>query len=103
MAQHTAVCIYPSLTDTAYPEEGVSAGSFPDPGGPSVTDETVASACLPVERSKIIAKSLPPNLVATIQSAWASFRHSLKGYLWVISVLRPVGLHRTFGFCLVWL
>ena len=46
-------------------------------GGDSSTPRTVAFTCLPVERSNLIAQGLPPNVVATIQSARASSTRGL--------------------------
>lgn len=57
----------------------------PLPGGrrgDSPTSRTVVSTCLPVERSNLIAQGLPPNVVATIQSARASSTRGLYAYKW---------------------
>lgn len=50
--------------------------------GASPAPRTVAAACLPVERSNLLAKGLPPNVVATIQSARASSTRGLYAYKW---------------------
>lgn len=50
--------------------------------GVSSTPRTVAAACLPVERSNLIAMGLPPSVVATIQSARASSTRGLYAYKW---------------------
>lgn len=51
-------------------------------GGDSPTPRAVATTCLPVERSNLIAQGLPPNVVATIQSARASSTRGLYAYKW---------------------
>ncbi|XP_073320639.1 uncharacterized protein [Pagrus major] len=50
--------------------------------GDSPTPRAVATTCLPVERSNLIAQGLPPNVVATIQSARASSTRGLYAYKW---------------------
>ena len=68
--------------------EAVASSSHQQPsfpgrgGGNSSTPRTVASPCLPVERSNLIAKGLPPSVVETIQSARASSTRGLYAYNW---------------------
>ena len=68
--------------------EAVASSSHQQPsfpgrgGGNSSTPRTVASPCLPVERSNLIAKGLPPSVVETIQSARASSTRGLYAYKW---------------------
>ena len=50
--------------------------------GDSPTPRAVATTCLPVERSNLIAQGLHPNVVATIQSARASSTRGLYAYKW---------------------
>ncbi len=51
-------------------------------GGELSMPGTVAAACLPVERSNLITKGLPPTVVATIQRARASSTRGLYVYKW---------------------
>ena len=62
-----------------------SSQGLPLPGGrsgDSPTPKAVATTCLPVERSNLIAQGLPPNVEAVIQSARASSTRGLYAYKW---------------------
>lgn len=54
----------------------------PFPGDYSSITGTVAAACLPVKRSNLLTTGLPPNVVATIESARASSTRGLYAYKW---------------------
>ncbi|XP_047229391.1 uncharacterized protein LOC124872980, partial [Girardinichthys multiradiatus] len=51
-------------------------------GDISSTPRDVEAACLPAEKSSLLAKGLPPDVVATIQNARASSTRGLYAYKW---------------------
>lgn len=67
-----------SVAASSYLESSIPSGRRGDPS----TARTVATSCLPVEKSDLIAKGLPPSVVATIQSARASSTRGLYAYKW---------------------